>query len=242
MYLQRRASLAKSVARILRQRLKSAYAGGGRLPSEPDIATELGVSRGTVRQALTILEREGAVFRRQGSGTFVNPYLLRIQARVETAYEFTDLIRQAGFQAGIRLLSVVRQTVPGDIAGAMNIDPDSEALIVTKLFTADEQPAIHCTDVVPVDLIREPYAEAELAAPIFQFLERRCYQIIAHVLADILPQVADGDLSRLLDIPPGSPLLRFDEVGFNNLNKPVLFSRVYYKDQYVRFSVWRKKV
>ena len=114
MFLQRRVSLAKSVARILRQRLTLAHADGGRLPSEPDIATELGVSRGTVRQALAILEREGAIFRRQGAGTFVNPYLLHIQARVETAYEFTSLIQQAGYRAGIRVISVARQPLPLD--------------------------------------------------------------------------------------------------------------------------------
>ena len=242
MLLQRRVPLAKSVARILRQRLRTVYADGGRLPSEPDIAAELGVSRGTVRQALTILEREGAVIRRQGSGTFVNPYFLRIQARVETAYEFTDLIRQSGYEAGIRLISVARGAPPSDIAAALGDAAGGEALMVTKLFTADDQPAISCTDVVPVDLIRQPYTDDELAAPIFQFLDRRCFQTIAHVLADILPQVAGDDLTPLLDVPPGSPLLRFDEVGFNSLNKPVLFSRVYYRDQYIRFSVLRKKM
>lgn len=242
MFLQRRVSLAKGVARILRQRLTLAHADGGRLPSEPDIATELGVSRGTVRQALAILEREGAIFRRQGAGTFVNPYLLHIQARVETAYEFTSLIQQAGYRAGIRVISVARQPLPDDIAAALAVEPDGEALVVTKLFTADDQPAIHCTDMIPAGLIREPYTDAELITPIFEFLDRRCYQAIAHVLADILPQVAGDELGPLLDIAPGSPLLRFDEVGFNTLNKPVLFSRVYYRDQYIRFSVLRKKV
>jgi GntR family transcriptional regulator len=242
MLLQRRPPLAKSVARILRQRLRHAYANGGRLPSEPDIATELGVSRGTVRQALAILEREGAVFRRQGSGTYVNPYLLHIQARVEMAHEFTDLIRQAGYEAGIRLVSAARQPLPEDFAAALAVAPSAEALMVNKLFTADEHPAIFCTDMVPVELIREPYTEAELAAPIFQFLDRRCFQNISHVLADILPQVAGDAIGPLLEMAPDSPLLRFDEVGFNTLNKPVLFSRVYYRDQYIRFSVLRKKM
>jgi GntR family transcriptional regulator len=242
MHLQRHAPLATSLARILRQRLRADYADGGRLPSEPEMAAEFGVSRGTVRQALTILEREGAVFRRQGSGTYVNPYALQIQARAETAYEFTDLLRQAGFEASIRPLSVQRQSLPDDMAGALDVEPGSEGLFVRKLFLADDQPAIYCTDVVPSGVIVEPYDDGELHAPIFDFLARRCHQAIEHCLADIIPVVADETLSVLLDLPPGSPLLRFDEVNYNALNQPVMFARVYYRDRFIRFSVLRKKV
>ena len=47
------------------------WAAGGALPSEPDIATDLGVSHGTVRKALDELAAENLVVRRQGKGTFV---------------------------------------------------------------------------------------------------------------------------------------------------------------------------
>ena len=41
------------------------------LPSEWDLATELQVSQGTIRKALTELVHKGILFRRQGVGTFV---------------------------------------------------------------------------------------------------------------------------------------------------------------------------
>ena len=44
---------------------------GDRLLSETELCREHEVSRQTVRQALAVLEREGAVFRKRGSGTFV---------------------------------------------------------------------------------------------------------------------------------------------------------------------------
>src|SRR5579863_1888906 len=47
------------------------YKPGDRLPSEPELIQRYGVSRITVRQALTELENEGVVVRRHGKGTYV---------------------------------------------------------------------------------------------------------------------------------------------------------------------------
>lgn len=242
MQIQRYPTLATRVARELRKQLKSEYIAGGQLPSEPEIAAELGVSRGTVRQALTILEREGVIFRRQGAGTFVNKYVLRIQARVETAYEFTNLLRIAGFEASIQQVAIEEIQLPKAIADHLEIEPDSQALSVRKLFLADGQPAIYCIDIVPQTLICSPYDLSELHQPIFEFLKDRCGQSIDMNLTEIIPEVADEDLAQLLDMQPGEPLLRFDEVGHNDSGEPVLFSRIYFKDQFIRFTVLRKKI
>lgn len=45
---------------------------GSRLPSERDLAETMGVSRPTVREAITALEIQGFVSSRQGSGVYVN--------------------------------------------------------------------------------------------------------------------------------------------------------------------------
>ncbi|MGH2885948.1 MAG: winged helix-turn-helix domain-containing protein [Solirubrobacteraceae bacterium] len=47
------------------------YRQGDRLPPEHEVATMLGVSRGTLRSALRRLEERGEIVRRQGSGSFV---------------------------------------------------------------------------------------------------------------------------------------------------------------------------
>src|SRR3712207_4427498 len=61
-----------SVQDELKQRIdRGELAAGARLPSEPDLAAELQVSRATLREALRAMELEGLLRRRQGSGTFV---------------------------------------------------------------------------------------------------------------------------------------------------------------------------
>ncbi|WP_377296160.1 FadR/GntR family transcriptional regulator [Rhizobium sp. SGZ-381] len=47
------------------------FGADGKLPTERALSERLGIGRRAVRQALEVLEAEGAVWRRQGSGTFV---------------------------------------------------------------------------------------------------------------------------------------------------------------------------
>ncbi|HOA25517.1 MAG: GntR family transcriptional regulator [Aggregatilineales bacterium] len=243
MQLNRPAPLAIQVAKSLRKLLqRSEYITGGRLPSEPELAAQFGVSRGTIREALAMLEREGMIFRRHGSGTYVNKHALRIQARIEAALEFSELLRQAGFDASIQLVQAEIEPLPPDIASLLDTDTDTPALFVKKLFLADDQPAIYCIDVIPERLIQSPYTEEELQRPIFDFLKTHCNESVVNVWAEIIPEIAEEELTRLLEVDPCKPLIRLEEVSFNSLNLPILFSRVYYKDQFIRFSVLRKKV
>lgn len=60
------------LANKLRTNIQSgAYRNGQKLPSENELAASTGYSRQTVRQAISILEREGFALRIQGSGTYV---------------------------------------------------------------------------------------------------------------------------------------------------------------------------
>lgn len=58
----------------LRSRIDSgALPEGARVPSEHELARQLGVSRNQTRQALRELELEGLIIRKQGSGSYVSP-------------------------------------------------------------------------------------------------------------------------------------------------------------------------
>lgn len=56
---------------LLLQITKGKYPVGSRLPSEPDLASSLGVSRVTLRQALALLQDDGLVRNERGKGNFV---------------------------------------------------------------------------------------------------------------------------------------------------------------------------
>ncbi|HEX6001146.1 MAG TPA: GntR family transcriptional regulator [Hyphomicrobiaceae bacterium] len=65
LYLQVRDTLVKRIA--LRE-----WMPGHAIPNENELAREFGVSSGTVRKALELMEAERLIMRRQGKGTFVS--------------------------------------------------------------------------------------------------------------------------------------------------------------------------
>jgi len=106
-------SLAHKAAARLRDEIrKGTYAVGQRLCDEHSLANKLGVSRGTLRQALKILDNERLIIRQQGRGTFVtNPTcgpvmdkqtaLLGIMVW-EKEYFFDKIIHAASARAAMR--------------------------------------------------------------------------------------------------------------------------------------------
>ncbi len=240
--LERPETLAARVAKALRQDLRINPVANGQLPSEPELAEQFGVSRGTVRQALTILEREGFILRRQGAGTYVHKYISRIQTRAEHAYEYTDLLRLAGYEPSIQLISFETLPITAGMSAQLDIDLNSQLLVVRKLFLADGEPAIYCQDYIPQKLIIESYENDELEQPIFDFMQQRCRQSSIQNMAELIPEVATEELSQLLNIEPGKPLLRIDEIGYNGDGHPIIFTCTYYKDKYLRFSLLRKRM
>lgn len=61
------------------------FVPGDKLPPEQELEKQLNVSRSSIREALRVLEFEGLVEVRRGSGTFVAPYSHLKKGRIEVA-------------------------------------------------------------------------------------------------------------------------------------------------------------
>ncbi len=232
--------VAIQVANHLRGRLRRDFSSGGQLPSENLIAAALGVSRGTVRQALAILQHEGLISRRQGRGTFANPNVAGIPARIDFAYEFTELITAAGYVAGVKTLDKCPDRASAETANRLGLARGAPTLNLRKVFLASGQPAIYEADILPTDLIVEDYDPAELDLPIWHFLERRCRRRIKHVLSELVPCVADSALAELLQVQAGSPTLKFLEVFYDVKNEPLVLAHIYFREPMIRFHALRR--
>lgn len=237
--IERNIPLASQVATALREVIERDYSDGGQIPNENDLASEIGVSRGTVRQALAVLEREGFVVRRPGAGTYANLHVLQLKVRADLPHNIVELIQHAGYTPSISCAEHRRERASAEVAQALGLAQDAFVLAVKKVYLADGQPAVYVVDFVPEDLAREPYAEEELTQPIFDFLERHSRVRLKYLISEFVPRKADREIADRLGVELDEALLQCDETLFNSDNKPVMHSRVLYKNERFRFTVLR---
>jgi len=172
--LKRSPSLVEQVKSHLKQRIVNAEFDSGRIPSEADLAGELNVSRNTIRDALSRLEMEGVIYRRQGAGTFVNKANLLLKTRLEEIVPYRELIRKQGYTPSIKVITAKKKQVGPEISAAFNLAPATTMLVVQKLFLADGQPVIFNHAYIPSNLIKQPYTPDNFQLPVYQFLPAFC--------------------------------------------------------------------
>jgi len=234
------ASKVEKITTRLRSLIAERQFSADKLPSEPELATQLNASRATIRQALALLEMEGLLVRKQGTGTFINRQILNIPNRLEEVWDFAEMIRLAGFAPDVRHVSLNLEPVSPEIGLKLALPPAAEVLSTVNIFLADDVPVIYCLDVIPANLVQQAYRDEELHGPVYPFLEKRCGRHLDYNIAELLPAVADERLSRLLECPPASPLHYMKETGYDAAGSPVIYSEEYYRPKYFSFHVRRK--
>jgi len=237
---KRSPSLTEQTRLYIKERILSNAFSDGRLPSETELAQILGVSRTTVREALSKLEKEGAIIRKQGAGTFVNQQGLQIKWRLDEAWSYESVLRANGYTPSVEVLRVSEEAADARLARALDIAEGDPILVIEKLFREDDTPVILTVNHIPKHLISDHVGIEDVRQPIYEFLASCCHQHLLYYLSDIVPVVVDEKLASILDVPEGRALLSFDEVGFNANNQPILKAISYFRDDRIRFRLIRR--
>lgn len=70
----------RAVMRDLKQKILAHQYPKMKLPDERTLSADYEVSRSTIKRALDVLVQQGIIFKKRGSGTFINPLYLKNQA------------------------------------------------------------------------------------------------------------------------------------------------------------------
>lgn len=240
--LKRSPSLTEKAKSYIKRLIVDNRFEDGRIPSETELATELGVSRTTIRDALSRLELEGAIYRKQGAGTFVNEAGLQIHTRLEDIWGYETMLEAHGYTPSVRISRVEEKPVEAEIARELKLEAHDTALVVHKLFLADKSPVIASINHIPTKIIDRAYIDDDFRRPIYQFLAEFSQQHLAYYLSEIVPLIAPKWLVETLHLPtPQTALLSFDEVGYNQENQPIIKSYSYFRDDLLRLRLIRRE-
>ena len=244
--LRRAPSLTDQVKTHLKDMIVNGEFPGGRIPPETELAEALGVSRTTVRDALSRLEMEGSISRRQGAGTFVNKPVLQIRSRLEEIWSYEAMLQAHGFTPSTRVSEAMEAPVSAlpydDAATDLGISPNDSVLYIRKLFLEDDVPVILAINVVPRPQELSSYSADDLARPIYDFLDELAQRRLSYYVTDVVPVLANGETATLLHVAPGTPLVSFDETGYDDANQPIVKAYSYFRDDLLRLRLLRRRV
>lgn len=108
---------------------------GDQLPTEETLCRTYSVSRGTVRKAIELLQKDGFVVREQGRGTFVR--ITQPSTSLLTLTNFDEQIQRQNRTPGTRLLTAVKIPATAQIAARLQLDENAPVIHIARLRLAD---------------------------------------------------------------------------------------------------------
>lgn len=198
-----------------------------KMPSESELITKYGVSRITVRQALSELKKEGLLFKVAGKGSYVSkikPFqgLGRLQG-------FAEAMSSHGYEVYNRVLSIQLLPASAHIAQRLSLPEGSLINEIHRLRFLNREPVSVDVSHIPGHL-GERLAREDLAArDIFHILENDYAIPLGYADLTIDAALADNQQAELLQVALGSPLLRIERLTHTNDGVPLVIEYLHYR-------------
>lgn len=211
-----------------------------RLPSEPDLAKRLGVSRATLREAMRSFEGQGLIRRRQGVGTFVAGNILVIDAGLEVLESIETLARRTGLAVRMGELRVEQIQADEKHAAALNLPVGADLTRVSRVIYADQRPIAFLVDNVPADILAASDLEDGFTGSVLDLLLRRDNPRPVQSRTEINAVGATSEVARALQIQRDDVLLHLTASLYADNGRVVDYSSSSFLSGYFRFHVVRK--
>jgi GntR family transcriptional regulator len=221
-----------AIAGLVRDRIATDQLGPHTLlPSERELAEQHNVSRMTARQALSLLENEGVVYRRPPRGTFVAEPRVRFHIG-----SFSEEAARLGLRPAALLLWAEQQSPPPSVRSALGLADDATVNVFHRLRTVDDVPIALETTFLPADLTQGILDDADDGS-LWNALRNRYGIELTRTTAVIESIVLDDASSTQLGVRSGSGGTLLTRRTWNAAGRCVEYARDVYRADRVSFEV-----
>ncbi len=239
-FANERIPLYYQLENVLREKITSGtVTPGERLPTESELIDQYGVSRITVRQALSALADDGLIERRQGSGTFVSQRRTR-KRKFDDVKHFTgslDELMDMGADSPVKVLEFNRIEANKHEAELLQVKIGAPVYVLKRLRLHDGKPYSLLVNYLPEEVGANLTEEELNSGTILRTIEAKTGFRLSEANQQIKAELSDPYVSNLLGIRVGSPLLSIERTVFTEEGKPVEFVHALYRSDIYGISV-----
>lgn len=209
------------------------YQKGKLLPKEVDIANQLGISRNTVRQAISKLVIEGLLERKKGIGTKVATQ--NISTKLQSWMSFTQEMNRKGIAFVNYEIIVEKVKATNEVANALEIKENTEIIKLSRLRGDADGPFVNFISWLhPRIGLTE---KEDFARPLYEIIEKDHSIIVDLSREEIKAISADKDISEKLIIPEKDPILERIRKVYDPGKRPIEYCIGYYRADKFSYSI-----
>lgn len=206
---------------------------GDDVPTEAELAERWHTSRGPVRNALATLKTEGLID--TGRGRPARVVARKASQAVDVSVPFTRWARDLGVEPGARTQELSLRRA-GDRAELLGVMPDDIIVSVVRLRLLDGRPTMLERLFFTEPVGRLLFAVDPDEISITEYLGSRGHPIVG-LQHQIDAVAADEQDAALLEVPPGTPILRLSRISRDADGRVFEASEDRYLSEVVRFTV-----
>ena len=190
------------------------------LPPESHFASQLGISRGTLREAMRILEEVGLVRRKQGFGTIICDSTNLIRSTLDINESVSEMMIGKGMKPGSQDIQIENIQANKDLAKKLNLNVGNQLISLTRVRTANGIPVAYTIDFLPLGIIPETFFQDFLGGSLYTYMEETLGIELTNSMLQIQPiKPLDAELASFIAcVRSGRPPLVDGKVGLEALD------------------------
>lgn len=211
---------------------------GEKLPGENSLAQSLGVSRGTLRQALLILQEDGVINNIQGKGNFVAADKKNIEFGLEKLLnpprsfikeDYTDIEIEVAYETPNKLLQQV-----------LNVNSTNLLMAFHKVYKINEENTCYTFAIIPFSKVIPYNLDLTNKKELLEFIDETVYKT-ASSSRSMIKLTPTGDfISQKLKISEDQVVFVIEDILLSSEGEPMVFSKSYMRPEFYDFYINRR--
>ena len=229
----------KQIIADLKQKIFAGQFSQMKLPDERTLSETYHVSRSSVKRALSRMANDGIIFKKRGSGTFINPLYLKNESvfnyEESSNLGVTDNFKLNGKRPKTKVLDFEVIKATPELQRDLFLKNDDFVYRIVRLRFFSSQPFMIETGCIPIKIVPE-LSRSIIEGSIFNYLQKEHNLAVTKSFLSVFAEPSTKNDQQLLKLKPTEPVGIMEGIFFLDNGTPFEFSsmRMHYK--YLKFN------